>query len=138
MALASKQWVKSLLTKAKEQGKLGGEEIYSEDEIVIGKWIDGKPLYRKTYITDAITLYNGGQVKNTDLGDFLKDLDVMTKIHGTINREDGWQIEINSYQYTSGFRYVAYNKSTHMMYTAGMENVIANVYIHFEYTKTTD
>ena len=29
-------------------GGAGGSNIYSEDEIVIGTWIDGNPVYRKT------------------------------------------------------------------------------------------
>ena len=33
-------------------GGAGGSNIYSEDEIVIGTWIDGKPLYRKMFYSE--------------------------------------------------------------------------------------
>ena len=29
-----------------------GKEVYSTDEIVIGEWINGKPLYRKVVVID--------------------------------------------------------------------------------------
>lgn len=34
-------------------------EIYSTDEIVIGKWIDGKPIYRKTFNNLNVSLVKG-------------------------------------------------------------------------------
>lgn len=62
MSYASKEWTENYLGQtlktAKEQGLLGsggggntliGFEDYSEEEHVIGRWKDGKPLYRKIF-----------------------------------------------------------------------------------------
>ena len=35
--------------------KLENNNVYSEEEQIIGKWIDGKPIYRKVIITTSPT-----------------------------------------------------------------------------------
>ena len=39
-------------------------DYYSEDEQIVGRWTDGKPVYQKTFTGFSVTLQNG-QVKDT-------------------------------------------------------------------------
>lgn len=41
--------------------KLENNNVYSEEEQIIGKWIDGKPIYRKVIITTSPTSINDFQ-----------------------------------------------------------------------------
>ena len=70
-----------------------GVEIYSEDEYIVGKWIDGKKLYQRTYhLAQAITVAGGGSWTNTgiDISDvsilvdskFSQDVAVWDAING--------------------------------------------------------
>ena len=43
------------LMSSTDKAKLDNGEVYSTTEQVIGKWIDGKPLYRKTIYSTAKT-----------------------------------------------------------------------------------
>lgn len=53
-----------------------GVEIYSEDEYIVGKWIDGKKLYQKTYhLAQAITVAGGGTW--TDTGINISDIEML-------------------------------------------------------------
>ena len=53
-----------------------GVEIYSEDEYIVGKWIDGKKLYQKTYhLAQAITIAGGGTW--TDTGIDISDIETL-------------------------------------------------------------
>ena len=53
-----------------------GVEIYSEDEYIVGKWIDGKKLYQKTYhLAQAITVAGGGTW--TDTGIDVSDIETL-------------------------------------------------------------
>lgn len=53
-----------------------GVEIYSEDEYIVGKWIDGKKLYQKTYhLAQAITVTGGGTW--TDTGVDISDIETL-------------------------------------------------------------
>ena len=38
--------------------KFSKSDLYSTDEKMIGRWIDGKPLYQKTY-SDTVSLASG-------------------------------------------------------------------------------
>lgn len=57
---------------------------YSTDELVIGKWIDGKPIYRKTYQITNITSSNTDLVDVSDL-----NFDTIIKLYGFIRSNPG-------------------------------------------------
>lgn len=43
---------------AQSGGGGGGSDDYSTEETIVGKWINGKPIYKKTFICN-VTLYDG-------------------------------------------------------------------------------
>lgn len=65
-------------------GSGSNENIYSEEEIVIGKWIDGKPVYRKVLSgTTAGSEGTGREFANVaDL-----NIQLMIKLYGTLITE---------------------------------------------------
>lgn len=111
--------------------------LYSEEEKIIGCWIDGKPLYEKT-IANAIPSFS------TSFGTFaiIENLDALIQYHGFyINNNDKVSIPyINLYndkQY-----YIALFQRDNMIKVSQAENWTAIVgktaIITLQYTKTTD
>lgn len=113
-------------------------EIYSTDERCIGRWIDGRPLYRKV-ITGTTTNTTNGTFANTEI-----DLNIA-------NRKDFW--------IRTAFYYDSYGDSLAMPYTNNSGYIIKAMLLRenklrvmtnssdfnslqfivtIEYTKTTD
>lgn len=110
------------------------EEVYSTEEVKIGTWIDGKPLYRKVY--DGIALSGSETIVDTISG-----IDVKM-IYGWLVRESASFIQpFGSYvamDNTSTSR--VFYGSPYIKVQAGADyqtkNITARVIV--EYTKTTD
>lgn len=117
----------------------GGEsawEIYSTEETRIGTWIDGKPLYRKTFqVTTPTTLK-----KHTEVYNGPKNVDFVSNIYGTITglSLDG-RNSISSVNYAN-YCFTTYNKDDEktMMWVESSYQAGKIAYVTIEYTKTTD
>ena len=101
---------------------------YSTEETVIGKWIDGKPIYRKVININPRDLYNWGNIPETDN---LSILSIKKIINATAMGTDGSFTDcvISLYarrEPNKKFDFVAYGW-----------HIIATTII-LEYTKTTD
>lgn len=114
----------------------GGGEVYSTEETVIGTWIDGKPLYRKVYVTNAPNVINSEVPVIQGLNPNFN----FVKIYGT-----AYDSAINnSYypmpmQYSSEFFISAFIRSNNlyvMISSIGYKNIPC--WFVLEYTKTTD
>lgn len=126
------------------ESMVGGGYEYSEEEKVVGKWVDGKPIYRKVYFYT----HNGKIAVNTfvdtspniDMGsvDVLaisgvalvyKDGGVMTfPINGSGHAQNvGVTAYLNDGNLIRSFTYMTINSITKIEYK-----------IIIEYTKTTD
>ena len=100
---------------------------YSTEEQVIGKWIDGKPLYRKTIET---IVNNQNQAVSLDFS-----IDKLKKVEGGLDNGDqlipfGFDADTN---YCRVFIQKG-NKTLYCMNSWGR----GTLYITLEYTKTTD
>lgn len=116
---------------------------YSTSEQVIGTWIDGKPLYEKTYVqhsTDA-----SGNYINFDVSDL--QIDTCVSIKGTCDRivpNIGTLIyEFNSYENSTYNTYLAYSKFNGAVqycvrFNYGGGESTSFQCITIQYTKTTD
>ena len=115
--------------------ELNDRNVYSTEEKVIGTWIDGKPIYRKTvYITGITTT----------------DQDVTLSSLGIANVETIW-INLNASfwfrssllgsgpigDWESGSRVVAIANEGRILYKSS-NNAYSTAYITLEYTKITD
>lgn len=120
--------------------KVENGEIYSTEEQVIGTWIDGKPLYRKVYVTN-ITSTSGGKTDILESG--FGNNKVLIGVRGTSICTDlaGYHFPIGMYNSASGsvFKFVVCVDTSNLKIEHQW-----SVTQHFrieaivEYTKTTD
>ena len=110
-------------------------EIYSTDEIVVGRWIDGKPIYRKVI---TLTFSTTARMQNTDLYTSLAIALDMPYI------DQAWFIRDKSFFTLDKARSFMYGSIEKV--SGGAELYLITLYsrtnalgtIVLEYTKTTD
>lgn len=115
-----------------KDGKDGSEnQIYSTNETVIGKWIDGKPLYRKvvqgkiTSSTQSLFVVN----ENVETMVYLYGYDIAGNYNWSFNYAQG----------TSTYKSIFYNKGTDTVEFRSNTNSSGETFtVIMEYTKTTD
>lgn len=126
-------------TNTSEIQSIKDAEVYSTSEVKTNKvWIDGKPIYRKSFIITSISTGSNYITHNIDnLGDLIN-------VYGNCLRKDGkwqpalrtdstlldWQIGVNDIGSTQFVLMVG------SKYTGSV--VITKGNITLEYTKTTD
>lgn len=119
--------------------KLDGKEVYSTSEIIIGTWIDGRPIYRKVYTGTTATITSGGYSTFTDSN--LMTMDDLIRFHYSI--KDGTNRIVipnvgdriaSTYIQTSygGVGMIVQNSSYYSNFSNKPFTII------LEYTKTTD
>lgn len=127
---------KSILDKlsTSDEGNLlfNGEEIsgglheYSTEEQIVGKWIDGKPIYEKTYILNNTTLSTGNNIFDT-----IENVKIINS-NGRINNY--------SIPYADGGEYIMCIQSNNeigLWSNKGFYNQSTNIILTIQYTKTT-
>lgn len=113
---------------------------YSEDELLIGQWIDGKPLYRKVVkLPDQNT--RNTRVNSSNLG---LNIDSIIHLYGTADYvHDGSILKsMNIPHYlesnaAAGFRYMEFDGIVSFG-SVGYSYTFKNIYAVLEYTKSTD
>ena len=141
--------VKALIGNIKgPAGKDGSaNQIYSTDEQVIGKWIDGKSIYKKTM------QFSGLHSGENNIAHGIADADIIMvdKDHSFIKLLDKysgnillWQLG-NSNQSSSNFSQYSINvvwvsNSIVDIYIGAelLSSLVSDLIVTFEYTKTTD
>ena len=114
--------------------KANAQQNYSTTEQVIGTWIDGKPLYRKTI--------NFGVLPNNttkDVNHSISNLERVIALYGTT--DNGTTHLTIPYIATIGLNYsitLNCNKTSVTAVTGSDRTAYTNTYIVIEYTKTTD
>lgn len=118
----------------------GWEEVddpneYSTNEVRVGTWIDGKPLYRKTI--DFGALPNNSD-KNVDLG--INNLDLITSMRGITKRPGSNTMVIPTVSSGLSGMIVLYVDSSNKLHISTGEDrsSYTKTYITIEYTKTSD
>ena len=111
---------------------------YSTEEQVIGKWIDGKPLYQKTY-TGTLTADKGTNQCWIDenFGTTYK-VDKIIKMEGIAQDAGYWVTSINDYEADNAKVMIWYNTSTKGLHLNINGYVGGTYHITICYTKTTD
>ena len=113
-----------------------GDGVYSEQETVIGKGIDGKPIYRRVF---HFTFANFIRIPNTSQS-YLK-LDSIVRIQGMIKDKNGSQTyNLPFYYNEKEYVHVVYSNGGVTLSTSSNDNVLigGTGTILIEYTKTTD
>lgn len=107
---------------------------YSTDEVIIGTWIDGKPLYRK-----VLNLTSPSTSEETKIST-LSDVSVLVKLDAHIKNSANAQVKFPYIFNTSNFGMLWYNTSDKNIYCLVNNGAYQNKEITaiIEYTKTTD
>jgi len=111
-------------------------DIYSTEEQVIGKWIDGKLLYRKVIDVNVNNLST-----SNDVSFDCTNIEQVIEIKGIMKRFESWEKLPKG---TSNSDYLidiyVYTNENKILIAAGNSviNGISKIYLIIEYTKTTD
>lgn len=116
--------------------QLVGDNIYSTDEKVIGRWIDGKPLYQKTI--DFGKLPNTADKRvNHNISD-LKDVLVMYGVAVFTQNGNRISIPLPNVGAVNQNNIALFRNSTSIGVTTYSDRSMCDGYIIIQYTKITD
>lgn len=118
---------------------LENTEIYSTDEVRIGTWIDGKPLYRKV-IQKNVSAYANETYSLSSLGISNQDIVIVNLGKSTAHYSSitGGSYSTVSYYVSSDDRAHVYVNMQHDLRIQNQNSDERTYYIVLEYTKTTD
>lgn len=143
----NKKYVDELVNKIQKNNvpiELKDNSVYSTEEIIVGTWVDNKPIYRKVYFFDCATINYTAVYKPhgiTTLETIITQKCNWLDGSGTVNR---WRAIPANY-------YVTLNWASQL--TVDMNNITfelgdstysrirdhgKQLYVILEYTKTTD
>lgn len=109
-------------------------DLYSTNERIIGKWINGKPIYRRAYDISHITSSNTDLVNISSL-----HRDEIIKMYGFIKSSTNYIYPIPLSDSSSNYSVIFYNgNSLRGRAALGSGGTISSAYVIIEYTKTTD
>lgn len=107
---------------------------YSTEEKIVGKWINGKPLYEKTVYFGSGTISNRASVSFENM-----NIDKIMVISGTF--EDTIDGELSIPVSLDGTLYVGFycnRVGILLTFSSAFNGRISNAYAIIQYTKTTD
>jgi hypothetical protein len=111
----------------------GGAINYSTTEQQIGTWIDGKPLYQKTFVCTTPTAKGTNQtVANIDNSYYVVNID------GIAVHSNSVHIPVNFSQGESAYIVCWVDTGAIRMVTTNLAYLSCPCYITIKYTKTTD
>ena len=109
-------------------------DIYSTDEIVVGTWIDGKPIYRKSlnYVTSSTNF-------STDISSLNIDKIFVDFSHSYFE-QGSYSLPLGIYGDSNDWNRSFYDKSTKTLYIqfGSVYTMSKDIWITILYTKTTD
>lgn len=115
-----------------DSGGGSAEEVYSTEERRIGTWIDGKPLYRKTFSATTPPGEYGLIADISDLG-----IDTITQFYGCIHSLTNYPL--SCHLSTNDWVMITVDTGS-VLQQCGSTSTFKNraIIISIEYTKTTD
>lgn len=111
---------------------LNQKEVYSTDEQIVGRWIDGKPIYRKVIVG---TNYQSGM--ETYIAT-LYNLDILINVYGMAQRSNGNNMRIPNPHYSDSTKIISVYSNTNGQLALEVGSGLTNItkyHIVCEYTK---
>ena len=109
-------------------------DIYSTEETIIGTWIDGKPLYRKSFIVKGITAVS----YTHNLADLNMDMCLFDFSH-SIFKQGVYSLPFGIYGSNTDYNRVFFQDNNKVIFQFGSVYTMSkDLYFTLEYTKTTD
>lgn len=122
-----------MILNGKEYAGSGSEwHEYSTDEKVVGKWIDGKPLYEKVIALNSLVLDAWNDVAHV-----ISNIDTLCRCESTYYRDIGGQTMQMPFYESASYHALCLANKTQISYFIkgyGSGKMIAIL----QYTKTTD
>ena len=112
---------------------IGDANNYSTSEKIVGKWIDGKPIYQKTFTGTTSATTSSDSVAGT-----IANFDTLVNSNGTIFLAGTWGVNQHSLPYDNVIEYYIDTSNQVIIHK---QNEIANTkqyMVTIQYTKTTD
>lgn len=110
---------------------------YSSDEIVIGKWINNKNLYRKIIDIGALPSAAGSKTISTGLN--FQSVCVCRKLYGVVvNPNNGVSLPLPFPSTLENTISIALDSSSNILVTVGVDRSNVSGYAVLEYTKNDD
>ena len=116
--------------------KFDKANLYSEDEQIVGRWIDGKPLYQKTVSCGALP--NNGE---KDIPHNISNIDVIVSKKGVGIFSSGATISLPVVYEKANDSFntkFMVDKTNISFLNNGDRSKISTTYVTIQYTKTTD
>ena len=111
---------------------------YSTDEIIVGTWIDGKPIYRKTIECNPISSAS----RSHYFPHGVTNIDTVINVWGTRysqSSRDYRPIVSASYANFDWMGSVVITQTDVLIESgSGVDSIYTSAYVTFEYTKTSD
>lgn len=109
-------------------------DIYSSDEVVVGTWIDGRPIYRKT-------IDIGSASGNSNISHGISNLDMITNAYGSFLQSGTYRQKLpkiinGNAAWSADF--VDFTNTSFSLYIGSAIGTATKVFVILEYTKTTD
>lgn len=108
--------------------------VYStSEEIIVGKWINNKPIYRK--VIELTTTAGSNYIARSTIA---SNIDIFTRIDGNVIQPNTGNIVPVSYYYNSNDYSNVYINDTNVVIRCGNNYGFGDTKIVLEYIKTTD
>lgn len=111
-------------------------DLYSTDEQLVGRWINGKPIYQKTFVKENISI-SANTTTYVTIGNYIDEIDELISSFGNRNGEEPIPYTWNSLQIMGS---LDKNTKAFMLecYRSGSSFTIPKISITYQYTKSTD
>lgn len=123
-------------TNSGAEWKDSTENVYSTDEVRIGTWIDGRPLYRKVVIGMSPSV-TGATTLAIPISSITDDSIDVVNFYGILHTQNGRKSPIDAYYGTTNYIASVFSDEGYHMYVASYY-INCKITVTFEYTKTTD
>lgn len=109
---------------------------YSTNEIVVGRWIDNKPIYRKVIRVNSLAPSNNYFSVSHGISNF----QTLVKLNCIANNSADLFFDFNNYlEDNTGLEVHTFVDNTNIyVYNSGTISYVSDAYFILEYTKTTD
>lgn len=116
--------------------KKASPQTYTEEEVEIGKWVDGKPLYRKSIMVNELTYALSGNTTPIDISDLDVDIVTVDYTHTFMSNDNGYYIIPQYYYSNNDYWHVFYSRYAQSLYIRSSKfNNFGYAVITIEYTK---
>lgn len=130
--------IKSLYDKSKAYNSDYINNMYSTDEMKTGEtWIDGKPIYRKTFVFTGITATSASlSFSSSNASETI----IVDNSHSYVSTSANFSLPINMYNSSTDYIRTYVNSGDKKLFVefGSVYTMSKNIYVTLRYTKTTD